>query len=138
MDVSIFGEKHVALYRQTNGEQGYIWNNARILLLTTKGRKSGQMRTTPLIFVENGDNPVIIASKGGAAENPAWYDNLEAEPRVQVQVKGDVFDARARTVEGPERERLWAEAVKIWPQYADYQKATDRKIPVVMLERLHG
>lgn len=135
MDTSIFGDSHVRIYQETKGEQGYIWNDAPILLLTTKGRKSGEMRTTPLIFVANGANPAIIASKGGAPENPAWYDNLAADPHIRVQVKADVFDAVARTAEGAERTRLWDEAVKVWPQYADYQRATDRQIPVVVLER---
>ncbi|MDB5446770.1 MAG: hypothetical protein JWQ97_2087 [Phenylobacterium sp.] len=135
MDLSVFGDGHVRLYRDTHGEQGYIWNGAPILLLTTKGRNSGKMRTTPLIFVSNGDDPVIIASKGGAPEHPDWYQNLAADPHVHVQVKADVFDAVARTAEGPERARLWAEAVKVWPQYDDYQRATEREIPVVVLER---
>jgi deazaflavin-dependent oxidoreductase (nitroreductase family) len=135
MDLSVFGPSHVRLYRETNGEQGYVWNGAPILLLTTKGRKSGQMRTTPLIFVKNGDDPVIIASKGGAPDHPDWYLNLASDPHVQVQVKADVFDAVARTAEGAERARLWDEALKAWPQYADYQRATEREIPVVVLER---
>jgi deazaflavin-dependent oxidoreductase (nitroreductase family) len=135
MDLSVFGPNHVRLYRETQGEQGYIWNGAPILLLTTKGRKSGEMRTTPLIFVDNGGAPAIIASKGGAPEHPDWFLNLAADPHVQVQVKADVFDAVARTTQGPERERLWNEALKVWPQYADYQRATEREIPVVVLER---
>ena len=138
MDLSIFGESHVRTYQETKGEQGYIWNGAPILLLTTKGRSSGQSRTTPLIFVQDGDNVVIIASKGGAPEHPAWYLNLEAEPRIQVQVKDDVYDAIARTATGAERERLWPKAVKNWPQYADYQAATEREIPVVVLERVRA
>jgi deazaflavin-dependent oxidoreductase (nitroreductase family) len=93
------------------------------------------MRTTPLIFVTNGDDPVVIASKGGAPEHPDWYLNLAADPHVQVQVKADIFDAVARVAQGPERERLWNEALKAWPQYADYQRATEREIPVVVLER---
>jgi deazaflavin-dependent oxidoreductase (nitroreductase family) len=138
MDLSIFGESHVRLYRETKGEQGYIWNDAPILLLTTKGHKSGQMRTTPLIFARDGEALVIVASKGGAPEHPDWYLNLQAEPRAQVQVKGDVFEVRARTAEGAERAKLWAEAAKVWPQYDDYQKLTDREIPVVVLERLNS
>ena len=139
MDLSLFGPEHVRTYRETDGERGFLWNGARILLLTTKGRSSGQERTTPLIFVQDdGGNPVIIASKGGAPDHPDWYKNLEAEPRIRVQIKGDVFDAVARTAEGPERERLWPRAVEAWPQYADYQKLTDRLIPVVVLERLHA
>jgi deazaflavin-dependent oxidoreductase (nitroreductase family) len=138
MDLSVFGPSHVRLYQETDGEQGYLWNGAPILLLTTRGRKSGQMRTTPLIFVTNGDDPVIIASKGGAPDHPDWFLNLEADPHVQVQVKADVFDAVARTASGEERDRLWTEALKAWPQYADYQRNTEREIPVVVLERRRG
>jgi proline iminopeptidase len=138
MDLSLFGDSHARTYRETNGERGYIWNGAPILLLTTKGRTSGNERTTPLIFVADGDNVAIVASKGGAPEHPAWYLNLEAEPRVKVQIKGDVFKAVARTAEGAERERLWPKAVKTWPQYADYQAITEREIPIVVLERLRS
>jgi deazaflavin-dependent oxidoreductase (nitroreductase family) len=138
MDLTLFGDNHVRAYRETNGEQGYIWNDAPTLLLTTKGRSSGQPRTLPLIFVADGEALAIVASKGGAPEHPDWYQNLVAEPRVQVQVKGDVFDAVARTATPEERARLWPKAVKAWPQYEDYQKATSREIPIVMLERLHA
>lgn len=138
MDVSLYGPEHVRAYRETNGERGYVWNGTHVLLLTTQGRTSGQERTTPLIFVEDGDNAVVVASKGGAPDHPDWYKNLAAQPRVRVQIKGDVFDAVARTAEGAERERLWPRAVEAWPQYADYQKATAREIPVVVLERLRA
>jgi deazaflavin-dependent oxidoreductase (nitroreductase family) len=138
MNLSIFGDSHVRVYQETKGAEGYIWNGAPILLVTTKGHKSGQVRTTPLIFVQDGDAVAIIASKGGAPEHPGWYLNLQAQPRVQVQVKGDVYDAAARTAKGAERARLWDEAVKVWPQYTDYQAATDREIPVVVLERVRG
>jgi len=136
MDLALFGETHVRVYRETKGARGYLWNGAPILLLTTQGRATGQPRTTPLIFIQDGDNPVIIASRGGAPTHPDWYLNLEAEPRVEVQIKGDLFAAVARTAQAPERDRLWAEAVKVWPQYADYQARTDREIPVVVLERV--
>ncbi len=138
MDLTLFGEAHVRVYRETKGARGYLWNGVPILLLTTKGRASGQPRTTPLIFIHDGENFVVIASRGGAPDHPDWYLNLETEPRVEVQVKGDVFQAMARTAEAPERDRLWAEAVKVWPQYADYQARTDRQIPVVVLERVHS
>ena len=138
MDLSVFGDSHVRVYQETNGEQGYIWNGAPILLVTTKGHKSGQTRVTPLIFVDDAAGPAIIASKGGAPEHPAWYQNLAADPRVKVQIKGDVFEARARTTSGPERARIWKAAVKAWPQYEDYQAATSREIPVVVLERVNG
>src|SRR5262249_31201385 len=138
MDLSVFGDSHVRVYQETNGEQGYIWNGAPILLVTTKGHKSGQMRVTPLIFVDDAARPAIIASQGGAPADPAWYQNLAGGSRVKVQIKGDVCEARARTTSGPERARIWKEAVKAWPQYEDYQAATNREIPVVVLERLSG
>lgn len=134
IDRSLFGDEHVRVYRETKGERGYEWNGTRILLLTTTGRKSGERRTNPLIFVPHGDGWAIIASKGGAPEDPAWYLNLEADPRVEVQVKADVYEARARTAPSPEREQIWAEAVKVWPDYDAYQAKTPREIPVVVLE----
>ncbi|MCW1428794.1 nitroreductase family deazaflavin-dependent oxidoreductase [Novosphingobium sp. JCM 18896] len=134
MDFTIAGPSHVEAYRATGGETGYIWNNATTLLLTTKGRKSGEDKTVPLIFVGDGPNYVIIASLGGAPKHPVWYLNLEAEPLVTLQVKDKVFQARAHTAPSPERERLWAKAVEAWPQYDDYQAKTDREIPVVVLE----
>jgi deazaflavin-dependent oxidoreductase (nitroreductase family) len=138
MDFTIRGDSHVQAYRETGGERGYIWNNATCLLLTTIGRKSGEEKTVPLIFVPDGDNYVIIASLGGAPKHPAWYLNLEENPQATVQVKDRVFTARARTAASPERERLWAKAVAAWPQYDDYQAKTSRRIPVVVLEPLGG
>ncbi|CAN7331315.1 nitroreductase family deazaflavin-dependent oxidoreductase [Phenylobacterium sp. LjRoot225] len=135
IDVSLRGEDHVRLYRETQGEQGYIWNGAPILLLTTRGRKSGEARTIPIIYTPHGAGHVIIASKGGSPTHPLWYMNVLEDPHVQVQVKADVFDAVARTAEPPERERIWAEAVKTWPRYDEYQSRTSRQIPVVVLDR---
>ena len=132
----LFGAEHVRRYRETDGEVGHIWRRgAKILLLTTKGRTTGEPRTTPLIYEAAGDDYVIVASKGGAAEDPGWYRNLGKEPQVELQVKGDVFPARARTATGDERERLWKLAAQQWPAYDEYQTKTDREIPVVVLER---
>ncbi len=134
-DISLIGPEHVRVYQETNGETGYIWNGVPILLFTTKGRKSGQPRTNAIIFTPVGDKYVIIASKGGAPAHPAWYLNIQEDPNIEVQVKGDKFAATARTAESPEREELWAEAVKAWPNYDVYQSRTDREIPVVVIER---
>ena len=132
----LFGEEHVRRYRETNGEVGHIWRRgAKTLLLTTKGRKTGEPRTTPLIYEVAARGYVIVASNGGAPKHPGWYRNLVKEPRVELQVKGDVFSARARTATGDERERLWRLAAQQWPDYDEYQKRTDRRIPVVVLER---
>ena len=133
---TLFGDEHVKRYRETSGEVGHIWKKgSKTLLLTTKGRKSGEPRTTPLIYENAEDKYVIVASKGGAPEDPGWYENLSKEPQVELQVKDEVFQARARTAEGEERERLWKLAAEQWPDYDAYQTKTDREIPVVVLER---
>jgi deazaflavin-dependent oxidoreductase (nitroreductase family) len=133
---TLFGEEHVRRYRETGGEVGHDWKRgSKILLLTTTGRKSGNQTTTPLIYESDGDRYVIVASKGGAPEHPGWYLNLEKNPQVELQVKDEVFPARASTAEGEERERLWKLAAEQWPDYDEYVKRTDREIPVVVLER---
>ena len=135
-DYSLLGDEHVARYRETDGEVGYIWNGATTLLLTTTGRKSGEPRTAPLIYATEGDRCIVIASMGGAPMHPQWYRNLEVNPDVEVQIKGERFAARARTTEGDERERDWAIAAEQWPNYNVYAERTDRIIPVVVLERV--
>lgn len=134
-DITLIGEEHVRRYRETDGAVGYEWNGVPTLLLTTKGRKSGEPRTIAIIFRQVGEAQVLIASKGGSPTHPLWYLNIEADPEVEVQIKGERFAARARTAEGEERERLWAEAVAGWPNYDVYQSRTTRRIPVVVLER---
>jgi proline iminopeptidase len=132
----LFGDAHVQRYRETDGEVGHIWKEgSTILLLTTKGRKSGEPRTTPLIYAEDGERYVIVASKGGAPDDPGWYRNLAHDPHVELQVKDDVFPATARTAEGDERDRLWRKANEVWSHYDEYAEKTDRTIPVVVLER---
>ncbi|HZT17421.1 MAG TPA: nitroreductase family deazaflavin-dependent oxidoreductase [Gaiellaceae bacterium] len=132
----LFGAEHVRRYRETGGEVGHIWKRGtKILLLTTTGRKTGRQTTTPLIYEQDGDRYVVIASQGGAPTHPGWYLNLSKTPEVEVQVKDEVFRARARTAEGEERERLWRLAARQWPDYDEYVKRTDRRIPLVVLER---
>jgi len=133
---TLFGQEHVRRYRETGGDVGHIWKEgSTVLLLTTTGRKTGESTTTPLIYASDGDRYVIIASKGGAPEDPGWYRNLVKTPEVEVQVLDDVFRARAYTAKGAERDKLWAKANEVWPHYAEYQEKTDREIPVVVLER---
>jgi deazaflavin-dependent oxidoreductase (nitroreductase family) len=135
-DLDLFGEEHVRVYRETGGERGYHWREGTtILLLTTTGHQSGQERTTPLIFREDGDSWVIVASKGGTPDHPAWYKNLQANPEAEIQVKDEQMPVRARTAEAGERQRLWERMVEVWPAYDEYQRKTDREIPVVVLER---
>jgi proline iminopeptidase len=134
--VHLFGKEHVRRYRETGGKEGHDWKRgSKILLLTTKGRTTGEPRTTPLIYETDGDRYVIVASQGGAPEHPGWYRNLVKEPEVELQVWDEVFPARARTAEGEERDRLWRLAAQQWPDYDEYVKRTDRQIPVVVLER---
>ena len=134
---NLFGEEHVRRYRETGGKVGHIWREgSTVLLLTTTGRTSGQKRTIPLIYAKDGDRYVIVASKGGAAEHPGWYRNLEKSPDVEVQVQGEVFRANARTAKGEERARLWRKANEVWPHYDEYATRTDRQIPVIVLERV--
>jgi deazaflavin-dependent oxidoreductase (nitroreductase family) len=132
-DISLIGDAHVKVYRETNGEQGYLWNGAPILLLTTTGRKSGEPRTSALIFGRDGDDLLLVASQGGAPTHPNWYHNLSANPDVEVQVQGDVFRATARTANDDEKARLWSIMTDVWPNYDAYQERTDRAIPVVVL-----
>jgi deazaflavin-dependent oxidoreductase (nitroreductase family) len=135
-DDNLFGQEHVRVYRETGGERGYHWRKGTtILLLTTKGRSSGQERTTPLIHRVDGDRWVIVASKGGAPDHPGWFKNLQADPEATIQVKDEQIRVRASVAEGEERERLWAAMTDVWPDYDDYQKKTEREIPVVVLSR---
>ncbi|MBO0682402.1 MAG: nitroreductase family deazaflavin-dependent oxidoreductase [Candidatus Dormibacteraeota bacterium] len=133
---NLFGDEHVRRYRETGGAVGHTWRRgSKILLLTTKGRKSGEVRPNALIYENDGDRYVVVASRGGSPRHPGWYLNLVANPEVEVQVKDEVFPARARTATGEERDRLWKLAARQWPDYDTYQGRTQRQIPVVVLER---
>jgi deazaflavin-dependent oxidoreductase (nitroreductase family) len=134
-DDDLFGSEHVRVYRESNGEHGYHWRGTTILLLTTRGRSSGEPRTTPLIHRTDGDRWIVVASKGGAPEHPGWYQNLKADPQASIQVLGEIVDVIATDAEGSERERLWDLMIEVWPQYTDYAARTDRQIPVVILSR---
>ena len=131
----LFGQDHVERYEATDGEEGHDWQGTRTLILTTKGRKSGEPRKAPLIYGEHGDDLLVVASKGGSPEPPAWYRNLQADPEVDVQVWGERFKARARDAAPDEKPELWRIMTAAWPPYDDYQTKTDREIPVVVLER---
>jgi deazaflavin-dependent oxidoreductase (nitroreductase family) len=134
-DDNLFGPEHVRVYRETGGEHGYHWRGTEILLLTTKGRKSGEPRTMPLIHRADGDRWVIVASKGGWEHHPVWFQNLSAEPNAEIEVRADRIPVTASVAEGPERERLWSLMTEVWPAYDEYQARTDREIPVVVLSR---
>ena len=131
----LFGQEHVRRYLKTDGAEGHDWQGTTVLILTTTGRRSGDPRSTPLIYGKHGEDYVVVASKGGAEEHPAWYLNLSAEPEVTVQVRGDRFQARARTAVPDEKPELWRLMTDRWPAYDEYQHKTARDIPVVVLER---
>lgn len=126
--------EHTRRYVESGGEDGHEWRpGVPTLLLTTTGRKSGTKRRTALIYGRDNADYVVVASKGGAPEQPAWFLNLQADPSVEIQVLDSVVPATAHVAEGPERERLWALMRQIWPAYDEYQTKTDRQIPVVVL-----
>lgn len=134
---------HTRRYLESGGTDGHLYHIAPAgygemdvpsLLLTTTGRKSGERYIFPLFYGMAGTSYVIVASKGGAPEHPGWYRNLVANPEVEVMVGTKRLKARARTATGDERAKLWGLSLTFWPPYADYQKKTDREIPVVVLD----
>jgi deazaflavin-dependent oxidoreductase (nitroreductase family) len=135
--------EHANRYLSSGGTDGHMYKMTQpgrpemivpSLLLTTKGRKSGEKFVFPLFYGKAGDSYFVVASKGGAPQHPGWYRNILADPVVEVQVGTKKIQARARTATGAERTRLWDEALKFWPPYTDYQRKTEREIPVVVLD----
>jgi deazaflavin-dependent oxidoreductase (nitroreductase family) len=124
---------HRGLYRASAGRLGGSVGGAPVLLLATRGRRSGKVRTTPLLYVRDGEDFVVVASNGGRDQHPAWWPNLQAHPRPTVQVKGERLAVEAGEVTGPERERLWALLVAAYPAYDTYRQRTARELPVVRL-----
>lgn len=122
-------------FRANAGIVGGQFSDSPLLLLTTIGAKSGQQRTTPLVYTTDGDRLIILASKGGAPTHPDWYHNLLANPHVTVEVGSQQFQTEARFAEGAERERLFAQMAEAMPYFARYQRETSRQIPVVVLAR---
>ncbi len=135
-------QAHLELYQRTDGAEGHILDFSKVgasaetpcLILKTTGRKSGEAKLLPLIYGEDGDNYVIVASKGGAPQHPAWYLNLDANPEVGFQVGAKKYRGKASTATGAERERLFKMMAGVFPIYNTYQAGTDREIPVVVLE----
>ena len=125
----------IARYRRSNSPTQPVMMGFPTVLLTTVGSKSGLERTSVLGGFPDGEGAwLIVASKGGAPDHPSWYKNLVAHPEVEVQVGTKKMKARARTAGGAERGKLWEQAIKFWPPYTDYQKKTEREIPVVVLD----
>ena len=134
---------HVERYLKSGGTDGHMYTanfpgmkplTVPSLLLVTKGRKTGAKHLFPLFYGNAGNGWFIVASKGGAPDHPGWYKNLLVNPEVELQIGTKTVKARARTVSGAERQKLWDDAVKWWPSYVDYQKKTPREIPVVVLD----
>ena len=124
---------HSGVYRATGGKLLGRMGQSPILLLNTIGRKSGKKRATPLLYVVDGEDLVIIASKGGTPSNPAWYLNLTADPDATVEIRDRKVRVRAEEVDGQEKERLWQQMAEMYPTYDDYQKKTKRGIPLLVL-----
>lgn len=139
--MKVMSQANVWLYRKTNGAIGGKWRvgsafprGVPVCLLTTRGRKSGEPRTTPLLFLEDGERVVIVGSQGGMPKHPQWFLNLTADPRVTIQVRARVREMRARVATGEERASLWPRLVALYADFATYQSWTDREIPVVVCE----
>ena len=137
-DWNDFNRNVIDEFRQTGGKVSGMFEGAPMILVTHTGAKSGKTYTTPLVYTRDGDDYVIIASKGGAPAHPQWFGNLVAHPDVTVEVGNDRFAARARMTEGEERARLFRAQADLMPNFDDYAKATTREIPVVVLERARG
>jgi F420H(2)-dependent quinone reductase len=126
---------HAAVYRATNGVIGHRFpGSPAVLLLDHVGAKSGKRRTSPLVYAIDGENVILVASKGGYPKNPAWFHNLMANPDTRIQIGSSHRDVHARVAEPAERERLWPKVVDVYGGYEDYQRRTDREIPLVILE----
>ncbi len=139
--IKLMATVNVALYKRTGGRIGGTWrvgsalrHPVKICLLEHRGRTTGRLRTTPLVFLRDGDRIIVVASQAGRAAHPQWYRNLVADPDVTVQVGRERLRMRARTATDAERERLWARLLALYADYASYQSWTDRVIPVVILE----
>jgi deazaflavin-dependent oxidoreductase (nitroreductase family) len=129
-----FNRKVIEEFRANEGKVGGPFEGAPVLLLTSTGAKSGEQRTTPVVYQKDGERMVIFASKAGAPENPAWYHNLVANPTATVEVGPDTVEVEALVAEGDERERLFSRQKELMPQFAEYEQKTTRRIPVVALQ----
>ncbi len=135
-DMSEINRRVIAEFRANGGKVGPPFEGAPMILITTTGAKSGKHRTSPLVYTMDGDRYIIIASKGGAPTSPDWYHNLVANPETTVEVGTETFQARASVPDEPERTRLYDQQAAVMPNFAEYQRNTERRIPVVVLERI--
>lgn len=128
--------EQVELFERTNGQEGNTLGGRPVIILTSRGAKSGKLRKTPLMRVEHDGAYAAVASLGGAPKHPVWYFNVVADPHVELQDGAEKWDMQAREVTGSEKEEWWARCVEAYPPYAEYQQKTDREIPVFVLERM--
>ncbi|MEU8361940.1 nitroreductase family deazaflavin-dependent oxidoreductase [Nonomuraea sp. NPDC048882] len=135
IDYNEFNKQIIKEFRENEGRVGGMFEGAPLVLLTTTGAKSGRRVTTPVMYLKDGDRYVVIASKGGDDSNPAWYHNLVATPAATAEIGTETFEVKAVVAEGEERDRLYARMVEQAPQFAEYEKKTTRRIPVVALVR---
>ena len=137
-DQNTYNRQLIEEFRADRDKGGGAMRGRPLLLLTTTGAKSGQLRTKPMMFIPDGDRLLVIASNAGAPTHPDWYRNLVAHPEVTVEVGNETFKAIATVTEGLERQRLWSRVVELYPFFADHQAKTSRQIPVIVLRRLEG
>ena len=135
-DFAAFNRALIDEFRANQGQVTGMFGGAPLVLVTTTGAKSGLRRTIPVVYTTAGDSVVVIASKGGAPTSPDWFHNMVAHPEVTVELADETFEGRARVAEEPERDRLFRAQAALMPNFAEYEKATTRKIPVVVLERV--
>jgi len=137
-EINDWNRQTIEAFRANGGKVGGVWEGRPLLLLTTTGAKSGQRRTTPVMYLPDGDRLLVFATKAGAPTNPAWYHNLLAHPEVTVEVGTETYEATATSLTGDERDRLYAKQASLYPQFGEYQARATRKIPVIALERHKG
>ncbi len=130
--------EQVEIFERTGGAEANTLRGVPIVVVTTRGARTGKIRKVPVMRVEEGGVYAVVASMGGAPKNPVWYYNLVADPDVMLQDGADVWPAKAREVSGEEKQAWWQRAIAVWPDYAEYQKKTDREIPVFVIERTQG
>ena len=134
---SDWARENAELYMASGGTEGTELKGKPVILLTTIGAKTGKIRKTPLMRVEHNGEYAVVASLGGAPKHPVWFHNIKKNPRVELQDGTESADYQAREVFGEEKAAWWQRAVEVWPDYADYQRKTDREIPVFVLTPIH-
>lgn len=128
-----YNAQTIAEFRKNQGKVGGNWEGAPLLLLNTRGARSGKPHVVPVMYLKEGDRYYVFASKAGADTHPDWYHNLKAHPEIQVEIGAEKLDARAEEVHGPERDRIYKRQSALYPRFGDYERKTKRRIPVIEL-----